>query len=329
MTKMKFPKMKIPAPPPLQEDNHPGNRQSLGILNNTCERPTCHNLDILTLVARPFMESVASSFASIISSGALSTMMWAIPSGKLLMLPLIVACSLSLPTISAFSLPVHWDITQQLYTEMYYADGMTLSFKQNALDEVNWANKRTDWFYFAVPSYHFDNEELRKGSQKILDNLKSAEEYLKENPPDGEDARDKFGTAVHTLQDFYAHSNWADIKTSSEDIHPDLGVHALSNPPITQAFCDNTTGALLKDVTDITTGYFSFPPLCHFATPEGKCDHGYKSNLSPPFCPARPGINKDDAARSVHDRAYSQVSNISSICCITPSCMFFICGTHS
>jgi len=247
--------------------------------------------------------------------------MWAIPSGKLLMLPLI-ACSLSLP-ISAFELSVHWDITQQLYTEMYYADGITLSFKQNALDEVNWANKRTDLFGFSISHYHFDDELLQEGSQKILDNLNSAEEYLKENPPDGEDARDKFGTAVHTLQDFYAHSNWADIKTSSEDIHPDLGVHTLSNPSKTQKFCDDSTGGtLLENVTDITTGYFSLT-FCHLSTPKGKCNHGTKSILSPPFCPAWPGINKDDAARSVHDRAYSQVRNISSICCIIPSCTFF------
>ena len=90
-------------------------------------------------------------------------------------------------------------------------------------------------------------------------------------------------------------------------------MRTLSNPPITQKFCDDSTGGtLLKNVTDITSGYFDMT-YCMLATPKGKCNHGYKSIFSPPFCPAWPGINKDDAARSVHDRAYSQVSTIISL----------------
>lgn len=239
-----------------------------------------------------------------IISGAWS--LWILPSGKHCLFGLI-GCSLGLP-VSAFDVFVHWDLTQELNAETHFVDGIPLTFSQSALDEVKWANVRTDLWGVLTPSCHFDDEKLQESSQKILDNLIEAEKYLKEDPPDAEDARDEFGTAVHTLQDFYAHSNWADIKTNSEDIHPDLGVRILLNPPSNRAFCNNS-GALLPNLSgDITTGYFS---LTCSSTPEGKCHHGYEGVGSLPPCPSRPGINKDTASRIVHDRAYSQVRYIS------------------
>ena len=180
--------------------------------------------------------------------------MWTKPPGKLYLL-LLLGSSLSVP-ISAFEIPVHKELTQKLVTEIYFIDGQDLSFQQSALDEVKNSNANTDWYGFMNDWYHFDNEKLQQGSQKILDNLKSAETYLLKIPADGENARKEFGTAVHTLQDFYAHSNWADIKTSSVAIHPDLGVRTLSDPPSGKKFCDATGGKLLTGISDITSGYF-------------------------------------------------------------------------
>jgi hypothetical protein len=99
----------------------------------------------------------------------------------------------------------------------------------------------------------------------------------------------------------------------------------LANPLKGQAFCDNITGGtLLENVTDITTGYFGL--LCSSA-PAFKCNHGYKGFFSPPFCAAKPGINKDDASRIVHDRAYNQVRKLSVWSVVTLFySLFFYCA---
>jgi hypothetical protein len=251
--------------------------------------------------------------------GALS--MWAKPLGKLYLF-LLFGSSLSVP-VSAYGNTIHKDLTQNLISEVYSIGGEFFSFRQVALDEVKKANGNTDTYGFMIDWYHFDNEKLQQSSQKILDNLKSAETYLMKIPADGETARTEFGKALHTVQDFYAHSNWADIKTSSVAIHPDLGVRTLSDPPSGKKFCDATGGTFLTGITDITSGYFEFEftllggTYC-FPTPKDKCHHGFKGISSPPFCFSRPGINKDDTSRANYDRSYNQVRNIFLKCSLTP-----------
>jgi hypothetical protein len=206
---------------------------------------------------------------------------------------------------SPFEIPIHKEITQELENEKYAVGGLQLSFGQSALDEVKSSNANTDIFGAFSDWYHFDNERFSKASQKILDDLKAAQDSLLQNPPDGRSARKSFGTAVHTLQDFYSHSNWADTHTGI-DIHPELGTGVLSNPPIFKSFCDNS-GNLLPGVDGLTSGYFEMP--CK-ATPEGKCHHGFKGFPHLPLCPYRAGINKDDAPRALHNRAKKQAIKV-------------------
>jgi hypothetical protein len=183
---------------------------------------------------------------------------------------------------------------------------------------VKSSNANTNYYGACFYWYHFDNEQFSKASQKILDNLKEAQDSLLKNPPDGKSAMKSFGTAVHTLQDFSSHSNWADAHTGI-NIQPDLGTVVLSNPPKDKSFCDKTGGNLLPGVDGLTLGYFDvvitmIPPFgintyCP-ATPKGKCHHGLKGLLHPPFCFERAGINKDDAPKALHNRAKKQAINV-------------------
>ena len=193
---------------------------------------------------------------------------------------------------SAFDISIHEDTTQQLQNEVYE----NLKFKQVALDQVRSANAKTDYFGFSNPVNHCDDEMLFECSQKIVNDLNRAETFLKQSPPNGNEARKAFGTAIHTGQDFYAHSNWANVNTGGGTIETRLGVSTLTNPPLARAFCaNNDGGALLPNPGgDITTGYFYFS--CFANPPQGKCIHGYKGRLSPPFCAARNGINKDNGS---------------------------------
>jgi hypothetical protein len=161
-------------------------------------------------------------------------------------------------TVSSFELDRHREITQALLEESFPLGGTSVSFTQDALDDVKEGNVDTDIFGFYFDYYHFDNEQFYKASEKILNNLKEAESYLLEWPPNGYKARKSFGSAVHTLQDFYSHSTWANLHTNYEDIHPDVGRKLVANPPKGKKFCDSTAAGLLPGVTELTSGYYEF-----------------------------------------------------------------------
>src|SRR5262249_7752499 len=59
------------------------------------------------------------------------------------------------------------------------------------------------------PSFHFDNEQLLDGNMKIKHARDAAVAHLKNGNYTG--ARKRVGLALHTIQDFYAHSNWIDV----------------------------------------------------------------------------------------------------------------------
>jgi hypothetical protein len=225
---------------------------------------------------------------------------------------------------SPFEIDRHKEITQELAHETAIVNGVEIKFSQSALEEVKKANANTDYYGFAISYYHFDNELFTKASQKVLDNLKEAENALLKPVPDGYAARKAFGTAVHTTQDFYSHSTWADHNTSPDAIHPSIGKSVLSNPPKEMKFCQDDGVTLLPGVTELTTGYYdvelTYPLLgltkCN-APPKDKCAHGYKGLFQAPFCFYRPGINKDDTPQGggLYTRAKNQAIKVSLNTC--------------
>src|SRR5437867_4202137 len=89
----------------------------------------------------------------------------------------------------------------------------------------------------------------------------------------GEEARAQLGRALHTLQDFYAHSNWVNSPgPGNTSFNSTLGVGlvprlTLSDSTCIDDFLDNMlTG---KGLTNITTGYFG-----GIEPPPSKCAHG-------------------------------------------------------
>jgi hypothetical protein len=218
------------------------------------------------------------------------------------------------PPASPFELSPHEEITQQLLGQSFTIGKLKMSITQTALDQVITANTDSDWYGFWISRYHFDDELFSESSQKVLDDLQEAENALVQNEPDGLKARQAFGRALHTVQDFYAHSTWADHHTGNNDIHPDLGRDVLANPVIAN-FCDATGGTLLPKVKDITSGYYDLvtcaPP------PPGKCHHGFRGKLYKPFCPFQAGISKDDTYVTLYTRARNQAIQV--------GCHFNIC----
>jgi hypothetical protein len=144
----------------------------------------------------------------------------------------------------------------------------------------------------SVPMAHCDDELLPECSRRIIDIKNTVIGLLAAPSPDGEAARRQVGRALHTLQDFFAHSNWINISGGQ----PGLGTAVIPRPAPSQDTCVRGTSTLGSGtlaafgLSLATTGYFN-PFL---APPEGKCNHGLLLD---------PGIHKDAPDRSGHAAA--------------------------
>jgi hypothetical protein len=171
----------------------------------------------------------------------------------------------------------HGGITRDALDEISVTiNGETVKFTDAAKEEIKAANNGTDLsFDFFTPRAHFDDENLEESSRRIiaLKVLVIAQATF----GDGKEARKYLGEALHTIQDFFAHSNEPD-----EGLRiPNFGVDVLDKLPITTPTCTGTLfhpGSTLIPGAGLTTGYFLLP-LCDVGLPKGKCIHGLGSRV--------------------------------------------------
>ena len=90
------------------------------------------------------------------------------------------------------------------------------------------------------PNAHCDDELLPECSKRIIDIKNEVIDVLKTSPPNGEKARQQVGRALHTLQDFYSHSNFIELGRS-ETFFSDLGTVIV--PRLRSSPADPTCGA--------------------------------------------------------------------------------------
>ena len=158
------------------------------------------------------------------------------------------------------------------------------------------------------PDAHLDDESFAEGSTVVRIKIANAIYNLMDG--DIDNARDDFGAALHTIQDFYSHSNWIELGNTEPNafIGSDtpLGNYAPASMP-TCRNCTNTSCAksnILPEVIDnhvLTSGYFSACPVVPFSLcftarkPRGKCSHGGGSDKTITLDAIGFGINKDSA----------------------------------
>ncbi len=204
----------------------------------------------------------------------------------------------------AFKPGIHQDVCSDAITPISRTVGSeTLKFADKALVQIRKADGDTDSIGFGFGPFfdsfkHFDAELFPAASQRLIDLKNSVVSKITAANPDGKGAREDLGTALHTLQDFYAHSNW--VETGKSGANNDLGRSALAMPAANKAFCPNNPGTLAGvGLTELTTGYYFGLTGCG-APPAGKCHHGGFN------CSAGQGdrgINKDDPSRPNHTAA--------------------------
>ncbi|KAJ7317308.1 hypothetical protein JRQ81_003470 [Phrynocephalus forsythii] len=148
------------------------------------------------------------------------------------------------------------------------------------------------------PVLHFDSELIYSSNAWLLQTRKEILQAVRSEQYSI--ARDKLGQLLHSLQDFYSHSNWVEL--GHRQIHPDLVQPGQEIKSVAEAGvrtcsdCSDWTckGNLLANVAAkglLTTGYYGSHP----EKPVGKCSHGGRFDDSRHREP-RGGINKDSAS---------------------------------
>ncbi len=236
---------------------------------------------------------------------------------------IMVACLGSSETCNAFKPKVHDEITEaalKMSTRSGLANttspklGTAVAFSAWAILDVSQANQDVDSFALLTPGataaglmpgtakQHFDNTLMQAGAayvreQKlaILSKLAATNGALEIfTSLDVLEARRLLGYALHTIQDFYAHSNWVErIRNAQSDATVDFARLDQGDHP--SGACDGdgaTAGTRFLDGT--ISGYFDLPELSE-NTPEVRaladlCNHGI--NLA--GYAFVEGINKDE-----------------------------------
>lgn len=141
------------------------------------------------------------------------------------------------PAARAFDFPSHRLITETALTP--------LGFDQDSVYLVNQGNAAVDAFdESSSPEAHFDDETFRKGSRRLREKISAVLAALDDN--DRELALDTLGRGLHTVQDFFSHSNFIE----NNGVETPIDLLDLEDPPADLA-CDRETfkGGL-------TSGYY-------------------------------------------------------------------------
>ncbi|XP_071368652.1 von Willebrand factor A domain-containing protein 7 [Centroberyx affinis] len=168
---------------------------------------------------------------------------------------------------------------------------------RSALQEIYVQNGLIDRDFINSAPHHFNSEAFVEGRRLITNGVASIKANLRNE--NFQAARETLGRVLHTLQDFYSHSNWVELGNTEPYINlirPDLPLENLAD--VDTATCSDCASGtcpnpilpnILKE-KKLTSGYMG---LFSSAKPKGKCSHGGASDLTSTVVP-RGGINKDE-----------------------------------
>jgi hypothetical protein len=150
---------------------------------------------------------------------------------------------------------------------------------------------------------HFDGESFPEGQHRIINLRNGIITALQNN--DAKGARTALGGALHTIQDFYSHTNWVELGHRLPN--PNLGRpgKALDRLPRTTETCRDCKDTSFFEYPDcrdnligrgLTSGYYGGEDPPFNVKPPGKCSHGGPNDKSARSRSGE-GINKDSSSR--------------------------------
>ena len=192
-------------------------------------------------------------------------------------------------------------------------DGTELRFSDAAIKEIQEADRSVDYAISGLqelwkPKLHCDDELLEECSA-VLKEYKEDRIVSQADTSSPKLLRSILGRALHTLQDFYAHSNWVNTMPGPGHTVPNdkLGKEIITSPEkkirdengewqgVDEVVCSDIWPDLLEGSgnTKITTGYFNFTGAIGWGPRPGKCAHGLPADILGGRWSAQAGINKD------------------------------------
>ncbi|KAI3352993.1 hypothetical protein L3Q82_019566 [Scortum barcoo] len=193
---------------------------------------------------------------------------------------------------------------------------------QAFIAEMYLMNAEVDLVYALSAEHHFDEETFPGGRDIITRGVSVVNEIVRQD--NFVMGRSILGQTLHTLQDFYSHSNWVELgKTTPYTalITPDQLLTNLAGKIFQSCTGEDCSSNILPEVLTqglLTSGYFSLnfispkkPPGKFYSSSafsllcKGKCSHGGTLDATSYLDPVG-GINKDTADSShgfIHKKA--------------------------
>jgi hypothetical protein len=168
----------------------------------------------------------------------------------------------------------HAGITHNVFQNYTVSvNGKNLSFSHGAIQQIIDANNGVDNIFNGSASTienHFDNESFGAAYARLVNLKNNVINALINNSSNGSEARKRLGGALHTLQDFYSHSNWIFLP-SGAGINGNLGRDTFSDTIAATPCPDNHYTLAGNGLQLLTSGYWDI----FGGAPIGKCTHGY------------------------------------------------------
>lgn len=130
------------------------------------------------------------------------------------------------------------DAIKELDAEFFSITNLTQPMKK-AIEQIADANADVDNDQVSSAK-HFDAESFPEGQVRLISLLGDIQTTLNSNNAAG--ARSKLGQALHSIQDFYSHTNWVELGNSAP--HPSLGRpgSVINRLPAGTPTCTDCTG---------------------------------------------------------------------------------------
>lgn len=165
---------------------------------------------------------------------------------------------------SVFSLAVQAVPAQAFYRETHCSITQEAlertGFALDSLELVYFANRSVDRHEFNNVEAHFDSESFEAGSKRLVELAEQTVAAIKQNR--NREAQVLIGRALHSIQDFFSHSNYVELQERQQRDIP-IDFFNLKNPE-KELPCNAVEGKF----DGLTTGYYPDD-----VTPEIKCSH--------------------------------------------------------
>ncbi|XP_066535413.1 von Willebrand factor A domain-containing protein 7-like [Hoplias malabaricus] len=181
---------------------------------------------------------------------------------------------------------------------------------KRSITKIRDRNAWVDIHHVFDAEYHFDDESFLNGRDLITNGTSIVKASVRQQ--NYETAREKLGEILHTLQDFYSHSNWIELGNTrpySNLIKPNTKIENIADSETCRSCvgndCSNNILEYIITEKKLTSGYFS---LSSPSKPKGKCSHGGLADFTSYIDP-KGGINKD-GTNSEHGNLHKQAAGI-------------------